>query len=487
MYSLDETLCPNCFKHTFNNNQCSSCGYTAKHKNNEELALPIGYILNDNYTVGKILGIGGFGITYLAKNNKTGDIEVIKEYFPTKHAIRDSEYNMVLSSSGDEKILKNGLKAFEKEANTLRFFKQQPNIVHFISAFDENDTMYYVMEYLDGVSLSTFLKSQSGKINLELALDLFYKIAMAVQFIHGMDIIHRDISPENIFITKNGIVKLIDFGAMKFISGDLTKTETLMVRPSFSPIEQYSNVEKFGIQGTWTDVYALASVFYFSVSGEKIPEAKKRAEGEEIKPLNELVSDVSATLAIGINQALNLDYKKRIQNALAFANILKSAKNSFDVKSSNITLGQNATKENKSQSNEHVNFDIKTNNKFDNAGVTSSSQSQAKVKSNDKPFIQINGSMADGKFSVPVDVDIKVGRQRDINQIVINDSSISRQHLVVRYDATKKVFYILNNSSNGVFSTEGVLYQKGRQYLLQPNSIVYLIYGGISLKLGIEK
>ncbi len=206
-------LCGNCFN-PIKNEPCPYCGYKKSAYRPEPGALPVESVLMGRYSVGEVLGKGGFGVTYKAYDIRNDRIVAVKEYYPNGLVHRDTGTTQIsVSSSRYEENFRSGADKFYDEAKTVARFNGNPNIVNVYEFFYENSTVYYSMEFLDGVDLKHYVKSQGGRIPQENALYIMNVITDALLIAHSMNVLHRDISPDNIFVTKDGGIKLIDFGA----------------------------------------------------------------------------------------------------------------------------------------------------------------------------------------------------------------------------------------------------------------------------------
>ena len=272
--------CSNCFTEIPDGEStCPVCGYSPdKDSGKYPMALPAGTILNGRYILGRTLGQGGFGITYVAKDHKTGNLVAVKEYFPETLATRTNDKTISAYTDQREENFSYGKECFLKEAETLAQFIGNPNIVRVYSYFEENNTAYFVMDYVDGVSLRDYLKEQ-GKISWEKAKELLFPIMDALSEVHSRGIIHRDVTPDNIYITKDGVVKLLDFGAARYSLGDRSRSLDVVLKPGFAPREQYSRRSR---QGPYTDVYALAATYYFAITGRLPPDSIDRQDHDEL-------------------------------------------------------------------------------------------------------------------------------------------------------------------------------------------------------------
>ena len=225
------------------------------------------------YEIVTILGQGGFGITYLARDVNLDQNVAIKEYLPTEFSTRDASKTVQPISQNHAEIFDWGKARFLDEAKTLSSFKH-PNIVRVLSFFENNNTGYMVMEYEEGQDFSDLIKA--GEVfNEERLLEIIIPILDGLEQVHSQGFIHRDIKPQNIFIRTDGSPVLIDFGSARQAMGGQTRTMTSLVTPGFAPFEQYHDAE--GKQGAWTDIYALGATLYSAVTGKPPKDALKRS------------------------------------------------------------------------------------------------------------------------------------------------------------------------------------------------------------------
>jgi len=226
------------------------------------------------YVIKRILGQGGFGITYLADDTNLHQEVAIKEYLPIELAVREQDDSIHPVSGEYGEQFSWGLDRFMIEAQTLAQFKH-PNIVRVLAVFPENNTAYMVMEYEQGQAMHELLKERKTLKESELN-NIFLPILDGLERVHSAGFIHRDIKPPNIFIRADGTPVLLDFGSARQSLGELTRTLTSMVSPGYAPFEQY--VSKSDKQGPWTDIYGLAATLYRSVIGRSPAEAMDRSE-----------------------------------------------------------------------------------------------------------------------------------------------------------------------------------------------------------------
>lgn len=271
-------LCESCFRE-IDNDICPYCGFSAAEYSADPLVLPMGTRLNDKMIIGRVMGKGGFGITYLGYDLRMDKIIAVKEYYPNGIAYRAPTGADVLPA--DEKsaeAFENGAQKFYTEAEMVAQFNGNPNIVSVYDYFRANNTVYLVMEYLRGLTLKNYVKKH-GKLTDGQALFVIDKIAAALSITHSAGVLHRDISPDNIMLCMDGKVKLIDFGAARQIMAESSSNLTVVMKPGYTPIEQYT---KKGRQGAWTDIYSLGVSIYYALTGVIVddPYARIDEDGE---------------------------------------------------------------------------------------------------------------------------------------------------------------------------------------------------------------
>ena len=320
--------CYNCFNDIPDNAKtCPHCGSSADLRNWDKYpgALPCGTTLNGRYIIGRVLGQGGFGITYAGQQFDTKELIAIKEYFPDTMAARDASLTVIPLNTDRIEGFAYGKKQFLEEAETMAAFLGSPNIVRVHSYFEENGTAYFVMEYVRGKSLKQYVGSRGGRISWEETWDLLMPILEALSEVHSKKIIHRDIKPDNIIITEEGSAKLIDFGAARYKHGEKSRSLTAILTPGYAPPEQYYTK---GDQGPWTDVYALAATMYFSITGEAPPESieRDRASKDSLERPSSLGIAIPAYAEAALLKALSVKEKERYETTYDFRNAVLEGK-----------------------------------------------------------------------------------------------------------------------------------------------------------------
>ncbi|MBR6328789.1 MAG: serine/threonine protein kinase [Lachnospiraceae bacterium] len=284
------------------------------------LALPENTVLSGQYIIQKVLGQGGFGITYKAVDRKNGNEVAIKEFFPETMASRVPGTTEISSYSGEKgEDFKYGKQCFLQEAETLARFIGNRNIVRIYSYFEEYGTAYFVMDYIRGTSLDEYVKQHGGKLGFEETADILVPVMDALGAVHEKGIVHRDVSPDNIYITDEGDVKLIDFGAARQSLGDKSQSLDVILKHGFAPKEQYT---RRGKQGPYTDIYALGATFYYVLTGERPPDSIERMDDDELVPPSQKGVNLSASAESAILMALSIQPADRFQSMSAFKNAM---------------------------------------------------------------------------------------------------------------------------------------------------------------------
>lgn len=248
------------------------------------IALPIGTELVGDYRLDRVLGAGGFGITYLADELALGRKVTIKEYFPSDFAARHDSAEAAPRSQGSAREYRWGLDRFIEEAQTLAKF-DHPHIVRVYRYFRANNTAYMVLHFEEGQSFKNWLRGL-GRAPRQKELDqILEPLLEALELIHASDFLHRDIAPDNIIIRNDGSPVMIDFGSARGEIASKSRTVSALVKPGYSPYEQYA--ETSSQQGPWTDIYALAATLYHAVSGKRPPDAPSRVVKDEISPASD--------------------------------------------------------------------------------------------------------------------------------------------------------------------------------------------------------
>lgn len=316
----NKNICLYCFGDLDSSRTCMSCHRKADDVPSPPHHLPQRTVIGtqNRYLIGKYLGEGGFGITYLAWDLQQGIKVAVKEYFPSGYVTRVAGSNQVIINSKQNQAASNrGLKRFVEEARALAKIKNLAGVVNVRDFFSANGTAYIVMEFLDGMSLKKYLQRKGGKLKVDEILTIMRPVMDSLTQVHKIGLIHRDISPDNILITKYNEVKLIDFGAAKYSNPD-GRSLSVVLKQGFAPPEQY---DSHGEQGPWTDVYALGVTIYFAITGTLPPESIRIMMGkEEAKRPSELGIEIDPGVENALMKALAVEKKKRFQDVQSMIN-----------------------------------------------------------------------------------------------------------------------------------------------------------------------
>lgn len=307
--------CLGCMRDKAGAERCPHCGWDARQGTNPPGCLAPGTRLHDQYVLGRVLGRGGFGVTYLAWDLRLDTRVAIKEYLPRDCATRSGESAPVsrLDVDGNDTFAW-GLARFIEEARLLARFAEHPGIVTVLNSFEANDTAYMVMQYVEGEDLKSYLH-RAGRLPAAAAFGLLGHVLDALRAIHDGGLLHRDIAPDNIFLTSAGRVILLDFGTAREAFGSHTRSMALVHKPGFSPEEQY---RANGQQGPWTDLYAAAATWYCMLTGQAPPEALERLAGDTLEPPSRLGVALEPHHEAALLKALAVRAAERFQDVRAW-------------------------------------------------------------------------------------------------------------------------------------------------------------------------
>lgn len=311
--------CPTCGgSNPQNATTCATCGAPmSQHAATVATLAPATKLQGGAFTIGKVLGQGGFGITYLGSDARLQRLVAIKEFFPqgcvrqhvTVHptgAVTSAGYAAAKSK-------------FLDEARVLAQF-QHPGIVHIYGFFEENNSAYVVMEYLKGKTLAALVQERGPLPEWE-ALSYAEKIGAALAVVHGAGLLHRDIKPDNVIVTDDGRVVLVDFGTAREFAAAKTRHMTAMLTPGYAPLEQYGQHARFG---PFTDTYALGATLYHLLTGQLPPPATDRAAGVDLAPPQRVNRNISPHVGDAIVWAMQVRADKRPQQVADFLRALSS-------------------------------------------------------------------------------------------------------------------------------------------------------------------
>ena len=264
------------------------------------------------YTIEKVLGQGGFGITYLGMDELHEKPVAIKEFFPQGIVTRNIEYQdtVTVTFVGEKDNYEKGKERFLKEARTMAKFSKDKGIVKALDFFEINNTAYIVMEYLEGVTLKQYLR-ENKRIDAEDLVELLVPLIESLDEIHSQGLIHRDISPDNIMVLPDGRIKLMDFGAARDYTEFGEKSLSIVLKPGYAPPEQY---QTHGVQGPWTDIYALCATMYKCITGENPPDAIERVMDDHLKKISAFGIPVLPQIEEAIIKGMSVAANDRYQN-----------------------------------------------------------------------------------------------------------------------------------------------------------------------------
>lgn len=292
---------------------CVKCGFNNNTYEAPPHHLKPGTILAGKYIAGKAIGEGGFGITYIGYDINLEIKVAIKEYFPNGFVSRDvaKTDTVTIFSGADQEVYESGREKFINEAKALAKFDNYPGIVSVKDFFYENGTAYIVMEYIEGETLKDYLGHTGGRISADGVFEMMKPLMNSLAQMHAQGIIHRDISPENIMLTKDMNVKLLDFGAARDISSGSQKSLSIQLKPGYAPEEQYRS---HGKQGSWTDIYALCATMYRAMTGIVPEESLERMQNDTLMPPSQLGVNIDPIQENALMQGLAVNASQRIQD-----------------------------------------------------------------------------------------------------------------------------------------------------------------------------
>lgn len=316
--------CPYCMRPS-SGKYCPFCGREVDFLGKEFL-LPVGTHLmgtDTPYMLGASIGQGGFGVTYAAMNCASGERVAIKEYFPTFWSERSENGRDVIPKSTSVSVYEHGRRKFLEEAETIEKLKYLKSIVNVRDFFRANNTAYIVMEYLEGETLAQMVKRR-GKLTWEELQPVLRPLMEDIDSMHVMDVLHRDIAPDNIMVMQNGSLKLMDFGSARSFQKTPTG-KTQFIKPGFSPAEQY---QREGSQGPFTDVYSMAASIYCCLCGKTPAQAPDRlseianGHADPLKSLQDMGVAIPHSAEAAIRRAMAVYIQTRTKSMREFCDQL---------------------------------------------------------------------------------------------------------------------------------------------------------------------
>ena len=291
---------------------CSKCGYDPRQTKNVEYALPVETILAGKYLVGRVLGQGGFGITYIGWDIALERKVAIKEYYPSGQVSRQPGTRQLTWYTGENAraAQQNGMEMFLKEARKMVRVDAISGVVRVLDLFRENETAYIVMDFVEGETLKNRLK-KTGPMDWAQARNIFLPAIRAMEEVHKAGLIHRDLSPDNLMLTPEGKVKILDLGAAKDLNINTGASSMQVAKSGFSPLEQYT---QRGGSGPWTDVYSMAATIYYTLTGKIPPTAIDRMENDAICWTQPRLDSLPRTALAALKKAMAVSAQKRTQS-----------------------------------------------------------------------------------------------------------------------------------------------------------------------------
>lgn len=452
-------ICPNCFSQV-DSPKCKKCGHDQSSVAVNNSVLKPMTILHARYLLGRVLGKGGFGVTYLAKDLQNDNIVAIKECMPEQYCTRNVQNASLAPRANRENHFRISKLLFLQEVEALFALRNNSFVVDIYDRFAENNTEYFVMEYIDGISLKALSNSQGGRTSINTATSVLFTVGSALMEVHRLGIIHRDISPENIMLSRDGGIKLIDFGAAK----NMQKTTTIanapvFLKPGFAPPEQYNSSTP---QGEWTDVYALAATYYTTVSGRSLVSSVDRIEGDNLRSLSELECGISQSVSDVVSRAMMLDYRDRYAEISDFLDGMSVILGNQFVMDSD-TLGV-IEKERAYEDMHGYSESLSANIRF--------------------PFIEIlNGKNAGARYRIPDSGFVPIGRRKNAGGVVLDDSSkINRLHCLIGFDRSNERFIVIDKSYYGTYFWNGMRMIRDVDSFVFPNNTFVVSDEGIRIK-----
>jgi serine/threonine protein kinase len=312
--------CPFCGAEVGHATVCPQCGANVTVPSiSRSLSLPAGTKLSSGkYSVGKVLGQGGFGITYMGADTTLARPVAIKEFFPEGCQRNGTTVQPTRIPPSDFASMK---QKFLEEARLLASLNH-PGIVKVYDFFEANNTAYMVMEYLRGRSLAKVVEERGGALGEQEAVGYILKVCEALDVVHKAGYLHRDLKPENIIVCEDGRVVLVDFGAARGYMAGKTGRMTVILTPGFAPLEQYAEQAQ---RGAYTDIYALGATLYYLLTGQVPVSAADRFSGVELKGVREINGRVSRQVEEAVRKAMAMRVDERPQSVEEFVQLLTSS------------------------------------------------------------------------------------------------------------------------------------------------------------------
>lgn len=434
-------MCPSCFQMTMNGRICTACGYSLEQSDHFSGGLAAGTVMNQRYVIGRILGQGGFGITYKALDLQRMRFVALKEYAPRSLGFeRQGTYIMLNSSkSRAEQLYRHGMQRFREEYDVQKVIGKYEHTVNAVDFFQSNNTAYYAMDYIDGVNLRQYLLEMGRQYSIQEAVGIISRIGDTLGKIHANEhIIHRDISPENMLLDRGGQIYLIDFGSAKTVVSDEMQEFSIVVKPSFAPLEQYTTNLP---QGTYTDVYALAGTLYFLLLRKKVPTAIDRMNTAMPLFTEADIAYLPEYLRAALAHALLINYRERTQTVPQF-------------------LAEISGKENTLPVGQPVRVRPAQRVRSGKTPVLPVLPRKKAVRTEPVSAVEVEGPEKGRSWNLKSDVWYTVGRDQIKCSIYLPRPEVSRTHLRIMYSSQNHSWILRDESRNGT-RVEGRLLKNG--------------------------
>lgn len=317
-------LCPLCLRPRDAEGGCSVCGWNGDVIRSRPNCLSPGTVLRDRYLVGQPLGQGGFSITYLVLDLSLNLRLCLKEFFPASAVSRNPGVQSIrVNDARMEEPFREGLEQFVFEGRVLARLSGKPGIIEVRDLFQLNGTAYMVTDLLEGVTLRDYLAGRKSPLSPSQVLKILMPVMDSLREVHDEGILHCDISPENVFLTTDGKVRLLDFGSALDLSLKLAQGRSIVVKPGYAAPEQY---RARGRQGPWTDVYGLAATFYRALAGKAPPDALDRLEDDPLRTLfQQIRPQLSGKWKKALLRGMAVQVGDRFQDVASFQYALSEA------------------------------------------------------------------------------------------------------------------------------------------------------------------
>jgi serine/threonine protein kinase len=290
-------------------------------KAGSDACLPVGTRLSD-FEITGVVGEGGFGIVYLAFDHSLQRTVAIKEYMPSSLARRGEDKSVAVRLQREQETFDAGLKSFINEARLLAQF-DHPALIKVYRFWEENKTGYMAMRYYEGQTIKGVVKNSPALVTEAWLKGMLKPVLEALEALYRVQVLHRDISPDNIMIQSNGEAVLLDFGAARQIIGDMNHAVTVILKPGYAPIEQYANDAAMA-QGPWTDIYSLSAVVFLAIAKKPPPTSVVRMIKDPIEPLqNGKYEGYSKEFLSAIDKGLSVKPEDRPQSIDEFRRMLQ--------------------------------------------------------------------------------------------------------------------------------------------------------------------